>query len=226
MKRYTFGIMLLLLVVGCSNRVADRQDADYILSLMRSDKELIQELDSLATQALGSKATCIDPIWHLFSCDGKRWFHNPDWGGVLEIPEEFIPQDDRWQAVVSFHGTTAISLDTTVIMSFYAGFNLDDTKEEYLDDIINSMWEMSFDVTDVDTGTVLFSDEFTTTSYTVRATDGDIKYYGRYIPMGPDGVMFVASVKYQNDDEIKEIIPMINLYPLSKEGSFLRGSAF
>ena len=134
MKRYTFGIMILLLVVGCSNRVADRQDANYILSLMRSDKELIQELDSLATQALGSKATCIDPVWHLFSCDGGRWFHNPDWGGVLEIPAEFIPQDDWVQAVLSFHGTRAISPDTTVVVSFYGGFHFD-TEEDYMEEI-------------------------------------------------------------------------------------------
>ena len=44
--------------------------------------------------------------------------------------------------------------------------------------------------------------------------------------MGPDGVMFVASATYQDEDKIHEITPMIDLYPLSKEGSFLRGTAF
>ena len=225
LKVFDVSLIICLLLVGCQSRVTRQQDVADILALMRSDSAYIHELDSMATLALGAEAVCIDPVWHLFNCEGGRWFHNPDWGGVLEIPAEFIPQDDWVQAVLSFHGTRAISPDTTVVVSFYGGFHFD-TEEEYMEEIVNSIRESSFDVTDVDTGTVLFPDEFTATSYTVRATDGDIKYYGRYIPMGPDGVMFVASVTYQNDDEIKEIIPMINLYPLSKEGSFLRGAAF
>lgn len=224
-KNIVLDVVLMLLMTGCSNRIAERQDVEYILSLMRSNKEYIHELDSLATLALGSKATCIDPVWHLFSCNDKRWFHNPDWGGVLEIPAEFIPQDDWVQAVLSFHGTRAISPDTTAIVSFYAGFHFD-TEEKYMEDIMNSMRERSFDVKDIDTGTVVFPDVYIATCYTVRAINSDIKYYGRYIPMGPDGVMFVASVTYQNENQIQDIIPMIDLYPLSEDGSFLKGAAF
>lgn len=87
LKVFDVSLIICLLLVGCQSRVTRQQDADYMLAEMRSDTAYIHELDSLATLALGSDANCIDPVWHLFNCNGRRWFHNPDWGGVLEIPE-------------------------------------------------------------------------------------------------------------------------------------------
>ena len=56
----------------------------------------------LAAIAIGPGAKCIDPVWHMFSYEGRYFFHNQDWGGVLEVPKGFLPEDDLWQAELSF----------------------------------------------------------------------------------------------------------------------------
>lgn len=213
--------------MGCSNRAAHRQDAADVLSEMRADTTFIHELESLATLALGAKATCIDPVWHLFSCNGKRWFHNSDWGGVLELPDGFIPQDDYVQAELTFHGTTAISEDQKITLAFYAGFQAE-SEQAYLEEILDSFRNHRFNVMDIDTAMFEFSDGFPATAYTIKAIDGDgMICYGRYIPSGPDQILFFAIVTYQNmdDERIGDIIPMIDRYPLSEEGCFMKGEA-
>ena len=64
-------------------------------------------------------------------------------GGVLEIPADYIIEDDLWQAKISFHGTHAWSPDSTILVSFYAGFQCLD-KEEFTESILESLEEDGF----------------------------------------------------------------------------------
>ena len=66
-------------------------------------------------------------------------------GGVLEIPADYIIEDDLWQAKISFHGTHAWSPDSTILVSFYAGFQCLD-KEEFTESILESLEEDGFTV--------------------------------------------------------------------------------
>ena len=219
--------VIISLFMGCSNRAAHRHGAADVLSQMRSDTVFIHELDSMATLALGAEATCIDPVWHLFSCDGRRWFHNPDWGGVLELPDGFIPQDDYVQAELTFHGTTAISEDQKITLSFYAGFQAA-SEQSYMEDILDSFRNHRFNIMDIDTAMVEFPDGFPTAAYTIKAINNSgIICYGRYIPSGPNQTLFFATVTYQNvdNDRISKITTMIDRYPLSENGSFMKGEA-
>ena len=86
----------------------------------------------------GPGAKCLDPVSHSFTYDGRTWIFNQDWGGVLEIPADYIIEDDLWQAKISFHGTHAWSPDSTILVSFYAGFQCLD-KEEFTESILESL---------------------------------------------------------------------------------------
>ena len=219
--------VIITLFMGCTKRTAHRQDTADVLSQMRADTVFIHELDSMATLALGVEATCIDPVWHLFYCNGRRWFHNPDWGGVLEIPDGFIPQDDYVQAELTFHGTTATRDDQNMTISFHAGFQ-QETESDYIENVLDSFRDEGLDVIGFDTCDVLFSKEYKTTAYTIRAKGcGGLFFYGRYIPSGPDRVLFYATLMYQNesDEQVSEIKAMIDRYPLSENGSFMKGDA-
>ena len=66
-------------------------------------------------------------------------------GGVLEIPADYIIEDDLWQAKISFHGTHAWSPDSTILVSFYAGFQCLDM-EEFTESILESLEEDGFTV--------------------------------------------------------------------------------
>ena len=122
---------------------------ESILAQMRADTSWIHELDSLAQIAIGPGAKCIDPVWHTFSYGGRTWFFNQDWGGVLEIPTDYIPEDDLWQAELSFHGTSAWSPDTLILVSFYAGFQ-GITNEESIEATISELEEEGFAVLERD----------------------------------------------------------------------------
>ena len=130
MKELLISVMILLSACGqCARRGVPATDAAddarpkprEILARMRADTSWIHRLEEMADSALGPGARCLDPVWHLFLYDGRTWFFNQDWGGVLEIPSEFLPEDDEYQAYFSFHGTRAYSPDSLVVVSFYAG---------------------------------------------------------------------------------------------------------
>lgn len=61
----------------------------------------------------------------------------------MEIPADYIIEDDLWQAKISFHGTHAWSPDSTILVSFYAGFQCLD-KEEFTESILESLEEDGF----------------------------------------------------------------------------------
>ena len=111
MRKTLITMLTAISIVGCVSH-PKQTGPETVLAQMRADTAWIRTLDSLAAIAIGPGVKCLDPVWHLFSWEGRNFFHNQDWGGVLEIPEGFLPEDDLWQAVVSFHGTRAWSPDT------------------------------------------------------------------------------------------------------------------
>ncbi|MBR5431507.1 MAG: hypothetical protein IK119_03895, partial [Bacteroidales bacterium] len=89
--KYTISIIITtIFLISCSGpRKQAETGPEAILAQMRADTAWISTLDSLAGIAIGPGAKCIDPVWHLFSYNGRSFFHNQDWGGVLEIPKGF-----------------------------------------------------------------------------------------------------------------------------------------
>ena len=144
-------IPFLVVVISCATQ-PKQTGPEAILVQMRADTSWIHHLDSLAQTAIGPGAKCLDPVSHSFTYDGRTWIFNQDWGGVLEIPADYIIEDDLWQAEISFHGTHAWSPDSTSLVSFYAGFQCLD-KEEVLTVFARSAQGINF------VGRYLYTDE-------------------------------------------------------------------
>ena len=144
-------IPFLVVVISCATQ-PKQTGPEAILVQMRADTSWIHHLDSLAQTAIGLGAKCLDPVSHSFTYDGRTWIFNQDWGGVLEIPADYIIEEDLWQAKISFHGTHAWSPDSTILVSFYAGFQCLD-KEEVLTVFARSTQGINF------VGRYLYTDE-------------------------------------------------------------------
>lgn len=198
------------------------------LEHMRSDSSWIHELDSMAYVAVGPGAKCLDPVKHLFVCDGRYWVYNQDWGGVLELPEGYIPCDDTWQVELSYHGAGTWSPDSLVYISHYEGFQpleYDEFEEElrtrFDEDSITAV--TSFRVDDY-----VFPDGYVSKSIAIETenTDGIVGYL-RYIFRDVNGVEYAVSVQYQSGEEEKvtDIMKMIDRYPLNADGRIEVGGA-
>ena len=137
-------IPFLVVVISCATQ-PKQTGPEAILVQMRADTSWIHHLDSLAQTAIGPGAKCLDPVSHSFTYDGRTWIFNQDWSGVLEIPADYIIEDDLWQAKISFHGTHVWSPDSTILVSFYAGFQCLDM-EEFTESILESLEEDGFTV--------------------------------------------------------------------------------
>lgn len=209
---------ILLLVLACGSRPKDNKTPEDILAQMRADTSWIHELDSLSQVAIGPGARCIDPVWHTFSYDGRTWFFNQDWGGVLEIPSDYIPEDDLWQAELSFHGTRAWSPDSLILISYYAGFQAL-TREESVEAITSGLEEDGFAVQEWDEKEKVL---------TIRARSAEgINYYGRHIFANDDGTEYSVSVQYP-DVKAAEALPVIEMtdrYPAGPNGIVFKGEA-
>ena len=197
---------------------SDDPAPDAVLARMRADSAWIRELDSLAAMAIGPGARCIDPVWHLFGQNGRKWLFNQDWGGVLEIPSGYIPEDDPWQAELSFHGTRAFSPDSMVVISFYAGFQ-GIGNEELAKATGEGLEEDGFAIDHMDVD----EREFRITARSARG----IRYYARHLFADGDGVEYAAGVQFPagREDEAEEIIRMIQRFPLGPGGRSFRGLA-
>lgn len=75
----------------------ETESVEHILSEMRNDTEWVKTLDSLAASSIGPGARCLDAVKHTFFWDDRLWVYNQDWGGVLEIPQGYVPVDDPIQ---------------------------------------------------------------------------------------------------------------------------------
>ena len=211
-------ISILFLSMACGQRPKANNTPEGVLAQMRADTSWIHELDSLAQVAIGPGARCIDPVWHTFSYDGRTWFFNQDWGGVLEIPSDYHPEDDLWQGELSFHGTRAWSPDSLILVSYYAGFQAL-SREESIEAIASGLKEDSFAVQEWDEKEKVL---------TIRARSAEgINYYGRHILANEDGVEYSVSVQYP-DEKTAEALPVIEMadrYPASPNGTIFKGEA-
>lgn len=207
---------ILVLMTACVQQPKSQDTPDAILAQMRADTSWIHELDSLAQVAIGPGAKCIDPVKHTFSFEGRTWFFNQDWGGVLEIPSDYMPEDDLWQAELSFHGTRAWSPDSLILVSFYAGFQ-GVTDEESIEATISGLEEDGF--------TVLEREEKEEV-LTIRARSIEgVNYYGRQIFANKDGVGYMISVQYPDGKSsgVQAVIEMADRYPAGPNGNYFRG---
>ena len=219
-------IVAAIVAASCTNREKntekeidyDSLTAEEMLAVMRADTSWTRELDSMAQIAIGPGAKCIDPVWHLFSYDGRFWLFGQDWGGVLEIPEGYIPEDDYTQTHLSFHGTSANSPDSLIRISFYEGFQA----FEYDEFIENTCSGLLKDYFTIDDKTIKDS------ILTIRAhNDFGINYYGKYMYKDSCSVEHIAVVQYPDNrkEEGEAIIPMVNRYPAGPNGKIYVGWA-
>ena len=218
MKSTILFAAIFILMLSCGQQSKNQETLESILAQMRADTSWIHELDSLAQIAIGPGAKCIDPVWHTFSYGGRTWFFNQDWGGVLEIPTDYIPEDDLWQAELSFHGTSAWSPDTLILVSFYAGFQ-GITNEESIEATISELEEEGFAVLERDEKEKVF---------TVRARSAEgINYYGRRIFANKDGIEYAVSVQWPEEktSESQLVIEMADRYPAGPNGNIFKGEA-
>lgn len=210
--------ILSVMMVACSQRHY-QETPEAILAQMRADTCWIQELDSLAQIAIGPGAKCIDPVWHTFSYNGRTWFFNQDWGGVLEIPSDYIPEDDYVQAELSFHGTSAWSPDSLITISFYAGIQIY-TLEDNLESLLSGLTGKGYTIQDTDESE---------NAFIVRARSGNgVNYYGRYIcPIEIEKVEYLLSIVYPDNslEEAEKLIEMARPYPAGPDGQIFRGEA-
>lgn len=221
MKHILFPLIALMALIAACNYSPEGESEtgpEAVLARMRDDSAWIHELDSLAQIALGPGAKCINPVSHSFSNEGRTWLFNQDWGGVLEIPADYIIEDDLWQAEFSFHGTRAWSPDSLILVSFYAGFQ-GVTNEESIEATISGLEEDGFAVLELDE-----KEE----ALTIRArSDEGINYYGRHIFANEDGVEYAVSVQYPDEksSEAQPVIEMADRYPAGPNGLVFNGMA-
>lgn len=188
------------MAISCATQ-PNQTGPEASLAKMRADTAWIHRLDSIAQTAIGPGAKCLDPVSHSFAYDGRTWIFNQDWGGVLEIPADYIIEDDLWQAEISFHGTHAWSPDSTILVSFYAGFQCLD-KEEFTESIQESLEEDGF--------TVFHRDEKERVLTVLARSAQGINFVGRYLYADEDGIEHSVSVQYP-DDKAEEAIPVIGM---------------
>ena len=211
-------IFLAVLLTACGRQPKELETPEAILAQMRADTNWINKLDSMAQVAIGPGAKCIDPVWHTFSYDGRTWFFNQDWGGVLELPADYIPEDDMIQTELSFHGTSAWSPDSLIFISFYAGFRVL-TDDEAREATFSCLAEYGFAVQDS-------YEEDGILTVRARSAEG-INYYGRHIFANEDGIGFSASVQYPDNkaQEVQDIMKMVDRYPSGPNGGIFKGAA-
>lgn len=216
--RYTVPIVLLALTLSCGQRQQVMDAPEAILAQMRADTAWIHQLDSIAQIAIGPGAKCLDPVSHSFAYDGRVWLFNQDWGGVLEIPEDYIIEDDLWQADLSFHGTRAWSPDSLVLVSFYAGFQaLED--DEFEESTRSGLEDDGFAVQSWD-------EKDKVIIIWARSVEG-MNYYGRHRLADENGVEYSVSVQYPDGktDEVRKVMEMAARYPAGPNGNVFKGEA-
>ena len=210
-------VVLLTLALSCGQHRPAQDTPQAVLALMRADTAWIRQLDSLAQIAIGPGAKCLDPVSHSFSYEGRTWLFNQDWGGVLEVPSDYLIEDDPWQAELSFHGTRAWSPDSLVLVTFYAGFQIL-SQEEYMESILSGLEDEGFAVQERDGEEVL--------ALLARSAEG-INYYGRYLYATEDGVEYSVSIQWPDNkaDEARKVMEMANHYPAGPGGKVFKGEA-
>ena len=230
-KIYVKAVIISLVIASCnttrnSNFDWDTATLEEKIEYMRSDSIWIAELDSLAQEAIGEGAKCLDPVKHLFTYEDEYWLFNQDWGGVLEIPKGYIPEDELNQVELSFHGSYVTSPDSTIRIGYYAGWE-SMTFEEFKDAAQSQFYKnktTSVEAFSIDDYT--FPDGFCTKAITIKTNnDSDGAGFCRYIYKDSDNVGYSVSVEYpaEREPEILPILEMIKQYPLNCSNQVAKG---
>ena len=217
MKNTVLILLLFALALSCGWRRPAQDTPQTVLARMRADTAWIRQLDSMAQTAIGPGAKCLDPVSHSFTCEGRTWLFNQDWGGVLEVPSDYLIEDDPWQAELSFHGTRAWSPDSLILVSFYAGFQAL-SRDGYLESILGGLEDEGFTVREQEEKEVL----------TIRARSAEgVNYYGRHLYADGDGVEYSVSVQWPDSksDEARKVMEMADRYPAGPGGRVFKGEA-
>lgn len=140
MKKLFYTILvsfsLTALAAGCGNsgnnavpweKMTPRQRLEAI----RKDSAHIHVLDSMAGIHIGEGARCLDAVRHLFVWNGRYWLYSDEWGGLVELPSGWIPEEDLLQSELTFHGTDVWSPDSLVMMRMYSGFDSSENENEF-----------------------------------------------------------------------------------------------
>lgn len=134
------------------------------------------------------------------------WLINKDWGFALEIPADYLVEDNPWAEHFSDHGRRVFSPDSLILISTYAGVQVlpDD---EVGEDLANSLAEDGFQISQIETvGRTLI----------IHARNGDgINYYGHHTLANEDGIEYAVSVQYPDEkaDEARTLIKMADRFP-------------
>lgn len=156
---------------------------------MRSDPRVMAFADSMGVLQLGAGTKCLDPIKHTYVRDGRLFLYNDDWGGVLELPQGWIPEDDLWQVGFSFHGTHVWSPDSTILFSTYSGYSDSDTDQ--LEYVSESLAEDGIIYLGKYVTVMNSSIEYSMSLQYYENEEGDridvLKTYLERYPLGPEG---------------------------------------
>lgn len=218
------------IIISCGGRgmqgspFEGERSVEELLEEMRTDTALIRTLDSLAAVNIGEGARCLDAVKHTFSWDGRLWVYNQDWGGVLEIPLDYIPSDDVVQTELTYHGSTIFSPDSTVVVTVYAGFQPVGS-EKYLS-LVRTQYDSSevVKLVSCEESEISFGNGSTSPVIALETITGDgIKRKERYIYSGPgpERVEYRIAVKYPDgmEDAVGNVLDMVDRYPFSPDGS-------
>jgi len=224
-RSFITSALVTLIVLSCAPRPGKTDytslSVEEQLEVMRTDTAWINTLDSLAEVHLGPEARCLDAVKHTFSWDDRLWIYNQDWGGVLEIPEGFVPEDDCWQAELSYHGAPIFSPDSVVYINHFEGYQslpYDDFRTLVLSDFEKDSLIVSYSLREE---IVRFKGGEESPVLIVECLNVDrIKGYFRYIYSGPESIEYSISIQYPSEDEemYGNIRRMIDRYPFGPDG--------
>jgi len=228
MKTFHFDCLLtlaLVVFISCSSRKSsddwDNMSIAQRLEVMRTDTAWIRTLDSLAAESIGLGAKCEDAVKHTFRWNGRLWVYNQDWGGVLEIPDGFVPSDDEWQVELSYHGAEIFSQDSLCYISHYEGnqvFSYEEYRELALSVFKDDSLLVNYSVREE---TVRFEGGHESPVLIVELLNEDgIVGYFRFIYSSPEGIEYSASIQYplERDEQYGNIREMIDRYPFGPDG--------
>lgn len=225
--RYVYSIFIFVLaaLTSCGTRGTnddwEKMSVDQRLESMRTDTAWIKTLDSLAAVNIGPGAKCLDAVKHTFRWDDRLWVYNQDWGGVLEIPDGFVPEDDGWQAELTYHGAAIFSPDSLALISHYEGYQalpFDEFRTMVSDDFAKDSLIVNYSIREE---AVSFEGGEDRTVIIVETLNADgIKGYARYIHSSPESVGYSISLQYPSEYENKYgyIREMIDRYPFGPNG--------
>lgn len=228
---FVFVIAAFAALTSCFNspsgKSTDAMSLEEKIEVMRTDSLFITYQDSLAVIQLGDGAKCLDPVKHLFSRDGRFFLYGSDWGGVVELPEGWIPEDDYWQADFSFHGTSVFSPDSLAMFSLYAGLNTGEPLNEQIEWCKEGLSEDNFGILSEDIYIVLMAGT-EAPCYEVTARNGEgLNLYRKGILRDNRGVEMVLSLQYYDgySGDVQELLKYLEAFPFGPDGQLPVGAA-